>query len=81
MTEVPVEEKIMKMSTRKQATCMAQWLWLAKAILKSAKEKKGLHLGLKHAREKEEKGGTCEGSLALEGAGARVFMQFREYVC
>ena len=60
---------------------MARWLRLVKVILKLVKEKKGPRLGLKHAREKEEEGGTCEGLLALEGASAHVFMHLREQVC
>ncbi|SRR5216683_3547996 len=59
-TKVPVEEEVMKMLTKRQATHMAQWLRLVKVILELVREKRGLHLGLKHTKEKKEERGHLQ---------------------
>jgi len=45
------------------------------------RETKGQRKALKHAEEKREKGGTGDDSLALEGAGAHIFICFCGHAC
>lgn len=61
----------MKMSAQEPSTCDGTVTWFVAGGLGGVKEGEGTW---KHTKKGGGKGGTREGSLALDGAGAGVFM-------